>query len=192
MIERRRLIQAAVLVLPLPAAAGWLGGPETKDLEVGSSVSAVLEAKSSSRLKVRMKLKEVRTTQWVDARSRRVVDTLTQHRYENNYGWEESVNVATDVWQLLSDDLTEPTLVVLRVRARDAQARVGFFAGVPSASDLDPDKGVYIPPTEEDPLECLGRVLFQPGLKHFVTVQAQQAEDLAYRISAIKANRFLR
>jgi hypothetical protein len=190
--SRRQLLvlPAAAAAAALPARAG-LFDPDVRDVEIGSSSNGVLDPKTSRRLRVRSKLR-TRDIRWVDPNGR-VVDTSTQTLVENNYAWDESVASSTDIWQVTAEDLKAPTRMVLRVRALQEHAlAVSLFAGARSARDLDPEIGVFVRASEDASNEWLALFEYDPGVKTFVTVQAQASERVPYRIAVLPAGRFRR
>jgi hypothetical protein len=188
--RRHLLLLPAAAALPLPTRAS-LFGPDVRDIEVGSSSNGVIDPKTSKRLRVRSKLR-TRDIRWVDSNGR-VVDTSTQTLVENNYNWDESVHTTTDVWQVTAEDLKSPARMVLRVRAlQDHALVVSLFAGARSASDLDPEIGVLVRRSADASNEWLALFEYDPGAKTFVTVQAQEAERVPYRIAVLPAGRFRR
>jgi hypothetical protein len=191
MLKRRHLlVLPTAAALPLLARAG-LFDPDVRDVEVGSSSNGVIDPKTSRRLRVRSKLR-TRDIRWVDSQGR-VVDTSSQTLVENNYAWDESVASNTDVWQVTAEDLKAPARMVLRVRAlQDHRLMVSLFAGARSAGDLDPEIGVFVRPSEDASNEWLALFEYDPRVKTFVTVQAQESERVPYRIAVLPAGRFRR
>jgi len=195
-VNRRPLLlglPAAALLGVGPAVAA-LFGPDVREIEVGSSSSGVLDVSTSRRLKVSTKLVATKTTVWVDSKGR--VDpnmgSLTQHLYENKYDWQTSVQRSTDIWQITAEDVKEPGLMVLRVRGTDTRPLAALFVGIDSPGSLDPDKGIELPPSEDSANECLALFRFDPAVRHFVTVQSERAERVAYRITVLPAARYRR
>lgn len=195
--RRRQLLRwtpAAGLWLLQPVAA-QLFGPDVRELEVGSSSSGVIDPKTSRRLSVQTKLVGIKTTVWVDRNGRTDpnMGSLTQNLYENKYDWQTKTLGATDTWLLTAEDLKQPTLMVLRVRSNNnLPLAVALFPGARSAGDLDPDIGVSVPPSEDASHEWLALFKFDPAVKTFVTVQAQETERVPYRIAVLPAARFRR
>jgi hypothetical protein len=188
--RRQLLVLPAATALPLGAGAS-LFGPDVRDVEVGSSSNGVLDPKTSSRLRVRSKMR-TRDVRWVDSRGR-VVDTSTDVLVENNYAWDDAVHSSTDIWQVTAEDLKAPERMVLRVRAlQDHRLVVSLFAGARSAGDLDPEIGVLVRPSEDASNEWLALFALDPQAKTFVTVQAQESERVPYRIAVLPAGRFRR
>ena len=176
-------------------AAAALFEPDVQDVEVGSSSTSVLDPSTSRRLRVQTKLVGIRTTRWVDKNGRTHLDmgSLTQNLYENKYDRQTSVNASIDIWRITAEELKEPALMVLRVRStRDYPLLVGLFPGTSSAGSLDPEIGIQVPPSDEASNEWLGLFRFDPKVKTFVTVQAQEAERVPYRIAVLPASRFRR
>jgi hypothetical protein len=189
------------LVLGLPAvvlAAGPVGaglfGPDVREVEVGSSSSGVLDVATSRRLNVRTRQVGVKTTTWIDRNGRvdPTMGSLTQHLYENKYDWQTSVQRITDIWQITAEDLKEPGLMVLRVRGATSRPLASLFIGADSPGALDPEKGIELPPSEDSAQERLALFRFDPALRHFVTVQAEDAERMPYRITVLPAARYRR
>ena len=186
---RRRLIRGC--------AVGWAGparAADVKELPLDSGSSGVLEPNRSSRLVVQTHLTGIRTTVWVnrDGRVNPDMGSLTQNLYENSYGWKTTALKSTDVWEISAEDLDEPALAVLRVRGRDFLPEVALFIGVRSVRDLDPERGVRVPPSDDSATECLGLFVLDPKKRHVVTVQSQVDDDAAYRVSLVRASRFRR
>lgn len=199
MMATRRQILAALPVVPAlgliaarPAAAFF--GPDVREVEVGSSSSGVLDIKTSRSLRIQTQQVGIKTTRWVDRNGRTdpTMGSLTQNLYENKYNWQTSVQRSTDIWRITAEDLKEPTLMVLRVRGIDSRPLAALFIGVDSASSLDPEKGVEVPPSEDSDTECLALFRFDPAIKHFVAVQSRIDERVAYRIVVLPASRFRR
>lgn len=183
--------------LILGCAVGWAGpacAADVKELPLDSGSSGVLEPNRSSRLVVQTHLTGIRTTVWVhrDGRVNPDMGSLTQHLYENSYGWKTTALKSTDLWEISTEDLEEPTLAVLRVRGRDFLPDVALFIGVRSTRDLDPARGVRVPPSDDAATECLGLFVLDPKKRHVVTVQSQVDDDAAYRVSLVRASRFRR
>jgi hypothetical protein len=193
---RRRFLAAlpmAGLIASGPATAA-LFGPDVREIEVGSSSSGVLDIQTSRRLTVRTRLVGIKTTRWIDRNGRTdpTMGSMTQNLYENKYDWQSSVQRSTDIWQITAEDLKEPGLMVLRVRATSMRPIAALFVGVNSPSSLDPEKGIELPPSEDSANECLALFRFDPALKHFVTVQADSDDRVPYRITVLPAGRFRR
>jgi hypothetical protein len=181
----------AVLCLGLLGALGCRG-PEVQRIEAGSSILGRLDVETSRNLKVRTSLKAIKTTVWVDSQGRvdPVMRSLTQHIYENRYDWETSISGTTDVWEITSDTLREPVMMVLRVRADSFRPVVSLFLGVSSPEDLRADRGVDVPPRDAGGGECLALFPFRPGQRHFVVVQSRQPLTAPYRIAITPADQF--
>lgn len=195
MLTRRRLLPLLALATPAMPLRAAPFGPEVQRVEVGSSTSSVLDPQTSQRLRVQTKLVGIKTTVWVDRHGRTdpTMGSLTQHLVENKYDWETSVQTATDLWQITAEDVSEPALMVLRVRAtRQHPLVVSLFPGASSASRLDPELGIQVPPSEDAAHEWLGLFRFDPRQKTFIAVQAREAEPVPYRISVLPAARFRR
>jgi hypothetical protein len=195
-IPRRHFLAlnaALALGLCRPAQAA-LFEPDVRDIEVGSSSTGVLDVSSSRRLNVQTRLVAVKTTTWVDRNGRTNPDmtSLTQHIYENKYNWQTNVQRLTDIWQITAEDVKRTERMVLRVRSQGVPLAVSLFFGAPSAGRLDPERGVEVPPSEDADAEWLGLFDFDPALKHFVTIQALEAERVPYRIAVLPAGRFRR
>lgn len=193
MLARRHVLLA--LTALAPASHAGLFDPDVQDVEVGSSTSSVLDPQTSRHLTVRTRLVGIKTTTWVDRQGR--VDpnlrSLTQHLYENKYDWQTSVQRATDVWRITAEDLKEPALMVLRVRATQGQPLVvSIFPGADSPGRLSPETGIQVPRSEDAANEWLAIFDFDPRVKTFVTVQAQESERVPYRIAVLPAGRFRR
>ena len=87
--------------LILGCAVGWAGparAADVKELPLDSGSSGVLEPNRSSRLVVQTHLTGIRTTVWVrrDGRVDPDMGSLTQHLYENSYGWKTTALKSTD------------------------------------------------------------------------------------------------
>jgi hypothetical protein len=194
-IDRRSFVLGlpAGLLAGRPAAAG-LFGPDVREVEVGSSSSGVLDVATSRRLNVRTRQVGVKTTVWVDRHGRvdPTMGSLTQNLYENKYDWQTSVQRITDIWQITAEDIKEPGLMVLRVRGSTSRPLASLFIGADSPGALDPEKGIELPPSEDSSQERLALFRFDPALRHFVTVQAEDAERMPYRITVLPAARYRR
>lgn len=173
-----------------PAAAG-LFDPDVLDVEFGSSSSSVLDPQTSRRLTVRTKLR-TRDIRWIDPQGR-VVFTSSQTLVDNKYDWQEAVQRSTDIWHITAEDTREPAWAVLRVRStQGVPLVVSLFPGAASAGRLDPDVGIEVQPSTEARNEWLALFEFDPRVKTFITVQAQAAERVPYRIAVLAAGRFRR
>lgn len=194
-MKRRALMAGVALAAPWLRASAALFGPDVSEVEVGSSTTGVIDPQTSKRLSVQTKLVGIRTTRWVDKNGRTDpnMGSLTQHLYENKYDWQTRVNASTDVWLITAEDVKEPALMVLRVRStQNFPLAVALFPGAHSAGSLDPEIGIQVPPSDDASNEWLALFRFDPAVKNFVTVQAQETERVPYRIAVLPAGRFRR
>lgn len=190
-MNRRRFAAVALAFAGAPRShAAWFG-PDVREIELGSSSSGVIDPKVSRSVTARSRWVYVNTCSQEDMRLRPEKRTCIDKQYlENDYQWNRSVQLSTEIWQITAEDQKLPLPVALRVRNNGTPMLVRLFVGVDSASDLDAEKGYGIAPSAETPAEWLAIFDFNPKLKHFVLVQTQSDERVPYRLAVVAASRF--
>lgn len=146
-------------------------GPEIQQIEVGSSSSGTLERHEDRHLHVDSTYKLKKITNYVSARTGKVVRSDETWDFQNSYSWRETVSGSTDVWELLSTNLPGPTEVIVRVRGRGFTPIVTIFRDA-SPRLLTFRDGLRIDLLDGSDREAAGVILLDPAHTYLVTVQA--------------------
>lgn len=93
-------------------------GPEIQQIEVGSSSSGTLERHEDRHVHVDSTYKLKKITNYVSARTGKIIRSDETWDFQNTYSWRESALGTTDVWELVTAGLPGPTEVVVKVRGR--------------------------------------------------------------------------
>lgn len=146
-------------------------GPEIQQIEIGSSSSGTLERHEDRHLHVDSTYKLKKITNYVSARTGKIIRSDETWDFQNTYSWRESASGTTDVWELVTAGLPGPTEVVVKVRGRGFTPIATLFQDA-SPRLLTFKDGLRVDLIDGSDREAAGVIVLDPAHTYLMTVQA--------------------